>query len=318
MARSMFGDIPPKVSSEDGPSAPRSRRKPIIKGGATSSKYITAATQGGSERTYQEIFLDQIQDSPIRDRIDLNEDIDSLIESIRDNGQQIPIHVRVVQGDTPYEIVVGRRRLNALRKLGHTKIKAFVSKLDDREAFIAQGIENSARLETSYIERARAAAQSIAAGYEQVDAAQFLNLSRTMLSFMVKAFEHLGEELVVAIGPARGIGRRKWDALIKYMSDSGMTPQQALDMVDTDISNSAERFEALLRALTEERTKTTGLKKKNSVPAKRDKHLNGAITTTRKPYQLTITTNETVPDHILDEINQRVIDLVKELTDKKE
>ena len=73
MARAVFTDIPPSEDAEDGAAEPRVRRKPIIKGGATSSKYISAATQGGSDRTYQEIFVDQIQDSRIKDRIDINE-----------------------------------------------------------------------------------------------------------------------------------------------------------------------------------------------------------------------------------------------------
>lgn len=72
--------------------------------------------------------------------------------------------------------------------------------MDDREAFVAQGIENSARLETSYIERARAAAQGLEAGYEQKDIAEFLNISRTLINFMVKSYQALGEDLVLAIG----------------------------------------------------------------------------------------------------------------------
>lgn len=199
MARSVFDT---ESGPEEVPERPaRVKRKPIIKGGAASDKYIRAATQGGADRTYQEIDVDQIQDSRIRDRIDINEDLDSLIESIRENGQQIPILVRVAPGgDKAYEIVVGRRRLAATKRLGRPRIKAFVSKMDDREAFVAQGIENSARLETSYIERARAAAQGLEAGYEQKDIAEFLNISRTLINFMVKSYQALGEDLVLAIG----------------------------------------------------------------------------------------------------------------------
>lgn len=96
MARSVFDT---ESGPEEVPERPaRVKRKPIIKGGAASDKYIRAATQGGADRTYQEIDVDQIQDSRIRDRIDINEDLDSLIESIRENGQQIPILVRVAPG----------------------------------------------------------------------------------------------------------------------------------------------------------------------------------------------------------------------------
>ena len=318
MARSMFGDAQPIAEGEAKDLTPRVRRKPIIKGGATSSKYISAATQGGADRTYQDVAIGQIRDSPIRDRIDIEEDIDSLVDSIRENGQQIPIHVRVVQGDLPYEIVVGRRRLHALRKLGHTHVKAFVSKLDDREAFVAQGIENSARLETSYIERARAASLSLSAGYQQVDVAQFLNLSQTMMSFMVRAYERLGEELVVLIGPARTIGRRKWDALIKAMTENDLSADDLCMLVDGSISDSTERFEALLKhvqsgvTMDQNQNPKPASANKPRITAQRRQFLKGAVSTIRKPNMLTIKADATVSDQFLDELYQKLEELVAE------
>ena len=68
MARSVFN--PPNVGDRaeglgDAPErrAPITRRKPIVKGGAASDKYIRAATQGGADRTYQEIPVEQISES---------------------------------------------------------------------------------------------------------------------------------------------------------------------------------------------------------------------------------------------------------------
>lgn len=323
MARAVFTDIPPSENAEDGATEPRVRRKPIIKGGATSSKYIAAATQGGSDRTYQEIFVDQIQDSRIKDRIDINEDIESLVESIRSNGQQIPIHVRVVQGDKPYEIVVGRRRLNAIRSLGQTKIKAFVSKLDEREAFIAQGVENSARLETSYIERARAAGQGIAAGFQQTDVSQFLNISKTMISFMVRTYETLGEDLVTRIGPARTIGRRKWDDLIKAMQKRSLSPAETAKLVDPEIADSAERFEALLKVVQNpqsggptDQQVLSKVRKPSAVPQRR-RLLNGAVKTLRKSNQLTIKTDETIPDEFLEKLYEKLEELTFKLANER-
>ena len=310
MARSVFDTDQPGAASPA-----RVKRKPIIKGGAASDKYIRAATQGGADRTYQEIDVDQIQDSRIQDRIDVTEDLDSLVDSIRENGQQIPIVVRVVQGDKAYEIVVGRRRLAATQRLGRAKIKAFVSKMDDREAFVAQGIENSARLETSYIERARAAAQGIEAGYEQKDIAEFLNISRTLINFMVKTYKAVGEDLVKAIGPARGVGRRNWDKLIAEMERNGISRKAALRLVDETQINSVDRFHDLLR------TVQAGDKRRSSPPApplaRRD-FLEGRVSTTRKPQQLVIKTRKDAPPDLLDRIAAQIEATVKTFEETRE
>ncbi|WP_051357713.1 ParB/RepB/Spo0J family partition protein [Leisingera caerulea] len=313
MARPVF-DAPktPDEKTETGtsraPIAPR--RKPIIKGGAASDKYIKAATQGGADRTYQEIAVNQIADSKIRDRIDINEDLQSLMDSIRENGQQIPILVRAITGDQPYEIVVGRRRLAATRRLGMPRIKAFVSKMDDREAFVAQGIENSARLETSYIERARAAAQGLEAGYEQKDIAEFLNVSRTLINFMVKAYTTLGEDLVVAIGPARGVGRRQWDKLITGMETHKITPSAALSLIDIEIEDSVERFQNLLKSV-----QAGGKRKAPAKPAKTDAqraYMGGNVTTVRKDNQIVIKTKKSTPPALLDRLAERIDAVIRE------
>lgn len=314
MARSVFDTDQDGAKPATAPA--RVKRKPIIKGGAASDKYIRAATQGGADRTYQEIDVDQIQESPIRDRIDVTEDLDSLVDSIRENGQQIPILVRVAQsGDKAYEIVVGRRRLAATRHLGRPRIKAFVSKMDDREAFVAQGIENSARLETSYIERSRAAAQGLDAGYEQKDIAEFLNISRTLINFMVKSFQALGEDLVMAIGPARGIGRRNWDKLISEMERTGVTPADAIQMVDRSLANSVDRFHDLLKTV-----QAGGRRKPPALApsaAQRD-YLQGRVSTTRKPQQLVIKTRKDAPPELLDLITTQIEAIVADYEDDKQ
>ena len=310
MARSVFDT---SKGEGDAPKArPATKRKPIIKGGAASDKYIRAATQGGADRTYQEIPVDEIRDSRIRDRIDINEDLDSLVDSLRENGQQIPILVRIVQGEgASYEIVVGRRRLAATRKLGLPRIKAFVARMDDREAFVAQGIENSARLKTSYIERARAAAQGVEAGYEQKDISEFLNISKTLVSFLVQTYQALGEELVLAIGPARGVGRRNWDKLVAAMERNAVTPAKALGMIEAD-RPSVERFHALVTAVES----GSARKPASRAQAEETRFLSGGLTVQRKPRQVTVKTTRAVPPALLDRIDAEIRRLVAEHEDQ--
>ena len=157
MARNVFGEDTnaenPDTQKVEG-AAPR-KRFPLTVRGPNSQKYIGPATEGHAFRTYQEIPLDQIADSQFRGRLNLDEDIEGLVESIHKYGQHIPIMVRIVNAQRPYEIVVGRRRLAAMRRLAATgelkdkTISAFVRKMDDQQAIIAQWVENTERLDPS-------------------------------------------------------------------------------------------------------------------------------------------------------------------------
>ena len=68
-------------------------------------------------------------------KVEENADMQSLIESIRDNGILTPFIVRPVYGDK-YEIVSGHRRLFACNVLGITEVPAVVKDLTREEAVI--------------------------------------------------------------------------------------------------------------------------------------------------------------------------------------
>lgn len=68
-------------------------------------------------------------------RVEENADMQSLIESIRDNGILTPFIVRPVYDDK-YEIVSGHRRLFACNVLGITEVPAVVKDLSREEAVI--------------------------------------------------------------------------------------------------------------------------------------------------------------------------------------
>ncbi len=235
--------------------------------------------------------------------------------SISKNGQQIPIIVRIVNRDKPYEIVAGRRRLAAIRQLGKPTIRGFITKMSDKEAFIAQGIENSARLETSFIERARTVVKAYDAGFTQHDVAEFLNVSQTLINFMVRIFEALGDPLIVRIGPARGVGRRKWEALVSASRERNMAPEDLLALVDTSQESSADRFEALLDAVVSAR----GRKKASTTPeqAVRSDLMGGQYAMLRKPKQLVLKAGSNVSGDLLDFISSRLPELVQEFENSK-
>ena len=67
-----------------------------------------------------------------------NEEMDALVESIRENGIMSPLIVRPMDGaENEYEVVSGHRRLHAAQKAGITEVPALIYALDRDAAAIA-------------------------------------------------------------------------------------------------------------------------------------------------------------------------------------
>ncbi len=65
-----------------------------------------------------------------------DEEMVKLIESIKENGQIVPVIVRPVKEGKGYEMISGHRRKDAMRLLGHTTVEADIRDLDDDQATI--------------------------------------------------------------------------------------------------------------------------------------------------------------------------------------
>lgn len=65
-----------------------------------------------------------------------DEDMLKLIDSIRENGQLVPVIVRPAKNGNGYEMISGHRRKEAMKLLGHKEIEAEVRELDDDQAVI--------------------------------------------------------------------------------------------------------------------------------------------------------------------------------------
>lgn len=80
-------------------------------------------------------------------------DIDGLLASIKEQGQQVPILVRPhPQTSGRYEVAFGHRRLRAVTELG-LAVKAVVRDLTDEQLVVAQGQENNERQDLSLSRR---------------------------------------------------------------------------------------------------------------------------------------------------------------------
>ena len=193
-------------------------------------------------RSLVEVDPRMIDNAGLRDRLDEDADITALVESIRDYGQQVPVLLRPNPNDPErYQVVYGRRRVAALKQLAQP-VKAMVRVLDDRALVLAQGQENSARRDLSFIEKANFARQMRDAGYERKVICAALHMDKTLISRMLSVADRVPLSLIEAIGAAPGVGRDRWLGLAERIG--------ARDLVaDAKGETSDARFDAVMAAL---------------------------------------------------------------------
>jgi len=216
---------------------------------------IGAVSQSIAElksRAIAEIDPFAIEQAGVSDRLEEDEgDHAALVESIRAHGQQVPVLVRPhPETEGRYQIVYGRRRVRALRDLG-LPVKAMVRELDDRALVLAQGQENSARRDLTFIEKAHFAAQLRDAGYDRKVICDALHVDKTQVSRMLSVADAVPFAVIEAVGPAPAIGRNRWLALAAALAETETDPATAVGLVNTSgAPDSDARFEALMHALT--------------------------------------------------------------------
>lgn len=190
----------------------------------------------------------EIDPSFVQDR--MPGEIEGLLVSIREQGQQVPILVRP-HPEMPgrYQIAFGHRRLRAVAQLG-LKVKAIVRDLTDDQLVIAQGQENNERQDLTYIEKARFA-DSLRARFSRDVIMSALSIQKGDLSVMLSVVAKIPGELVDSIGPAPGVGRRSWMDLADHLT-VGDNLDKAIDLsLAREIQDlpSDERFKALVKRL---------------------------------------------------------------------
>jgi ParB family chromosome partitioning protein len=203
-----------------------------------------------SAQAPQDVDPVDIADSEVADRFDVQEGLADLIESIRASGQQLPVMLRHRRGAGPrYEVVYGRRRIAACRALG-MKVAAYIREMSLDEALMSQALENSARLERSFIEQAVFATRLQDAGFTVERICQALAIDASNLSRLRTVVRDVPEQLIQRIGAAQGVGRRPWMELRDLIKGaSATTITKAVSLVPED-GTAAEKLEAVINALS--------------------------------------------------------------------
>ena len=196
-------------------------------------------------RAIIDVPAELIDDAGLRDRLDEDPDgLSALIASIRDYGQQVPVLLRRSADDGRYEVVYGRRRVAALRAL-NLPVKAMLRQLTDQELIVAQGQENSARKDLSFIEKASFAAQMVEMSFERKVICDALSIDKTVISRMLTVTDAVAPAVIRAIGSAPAAGRDRWLMLAKLAE--GRDPDELIAAATG--ARSDARFEAVLAAI---------------------------------------------------------------------
>jgi ParB family transcriptional regulator, chromosome partitioning protein len=203
-------------------------------------------------QTIVDLDTQSIDESFIRDRLASDDqEFEDLVSAIRDRGQDSPILVRPHPSSAGrYMVVYGHRRLRAATLLGR-KVRAVVKDMKDRDHVIAQGQENAARADLSFIEKALFAAniskQNFDADADNAVAMTALAIDRATLSKMMSVAA-LPAIILQAIGPAKGVGRDRWYELKILLERPSSFEAIQRALAEESISNlsSEQRFNFLI------------------------------------------------------------------------
>lgn len=235
-------------------------------GGGTSDRAHRTLPKGtiGSVRAglggIQEIDTKLILAWGPKDRLDIeltavnsqepNASIRELAASIAEAGQQVPVLLRPSkEHDGRFEVIYGQRRILACRHLD-LPVRALIRTLDDTDALLAKGLENSRRAELSYYERVRFAQAILEQGYSRSEVCQALAISKNTLSQMERINRLVPASVGEAIGTAQGAGRPKWTKLAAAFENGQVSEKQIFDMLaKSEALTSDERLEAALKEI---------------------------------------------------------------------
>lgn len=222
-------------------------------------------------RSVVELDPGAIKSGGLLDRLEFDpESHEQLKQSLAAYGQQVPVLVRPDPDEQgSYQIVYGRRRVMAMQDLG-LPVKALIRDLDDAEAVMAQGQENSARRDLSFIERVNFARQMTEAGYDRKVICDALSTDKTLMSRMILVSETIPPAVIERIGAAPGIGRDRWLAFTKAWTRTGWSEADGIAMVASmEKPTSDERFEALMAWMEKHGTAKVTTAKKAAKPVQR-------------------------------------------------
>ena len=248
--------------------------------------------------TVVELSPAAIDGSFIRDRLEEDpQEFDDLVAAIREHGQTSPILVRPhPKADGRYMVVFGHRRLKATQALGRN-VRAVVKPISDREHVIAQGQENSARADLSFIEKATFARRLSELDYDNDSATVMaaLSVDKATLSKMLSV-ANMPHDILQAIGGAKSPGRDRWYELKLLLEKPANLERLREVLAATDLAglNGDARFAFVIDALTRRKVVGHARSPKKSKWVPKDKAVSAEMRNDGKNYTLALKAKDAV------------------------
>jgi ParB family chromosome partitioning protein len=237
-----------------------------------------------------------IDGSFVSDRIGEDDGYVELRDAINEQGQVTPILVRPHPGlEGHYMIVFGHRRVRVARELG-IPVRAVVKEIEDIAHLIAQGQENTARANLSFIEKALFAKKLFDMGQHKDTIKSALTIDDTLLSRMLSVAETVPLTVIEAIGAAKSVGRDRWEDLKKLVMRPG-DAEHAKEIAQSGefkSKNGAERFNHLLAQLRIRRKvpRKPALGNISASWAPKDRAVEATFRNTGKTFRLSLTSKD--------------------------
>ncbi|MEI9411994.1 plasmid partitioning protein RepB [Mesorhizobium salmacidum] len=261
------------------------------------SRSIMQSFEELSKSSVVDLDPELVDTSFVSDRIgDDEQEFSELMRAIQERGQDSPILVRPHPSSPGrYQTVFGHRRVKVARAL-RRPVRAVVKQLDDRDHVVAQGQENAARANLSFIERTLFAERLLKQGYAADIVKSALALDDTTLSKMRSVSSNVSESIIMAIGAAKGIGRDRWWQLAKLMAHpaNAATADEHVQSSQFQHAGSDARFQALyeLLAASGKGAKSAPSRPRERAWAAKDNSVKARIADTGKVFTLALKSKE--------------------------
>ncbi|WFU07354.1 plasmid partitioning protein RepB (plasmid) [Rhizobium sp. CB3171] len=215
-----------------------------------------------TEDTIISLDPDKVERSPFKDRFDNDDEAEKELEglkvSIAAEGQKIPVLVRPHPTKSDhFQLAYGYRRWAAVKAImaeaerpETIKIKAYVRDLTDRQLIEEQSLENGVRENLTWIEQAMWAVQLKSAGLSHRAICPILGLSEAAVSHLFRVTDVVPQDIIYAVGRAKGVGRPKWTAFADLLKDSEKLEavRRIIDTPDFKKADGPERMRQATKA----------------------------------------------------------------------
>jgi ParB family chromosome partitioning protein len=147
----------------------------------TPTLHYVEEVAGATSPGVTEIALEEIDLGNTQFEYRLDPGLELLIDSIKKDGQQIPV---IVRGTTPpYQLICGFRRTRSIHAIGGATVKAIIlPEIDDQKAHRLSVIENEERKNLTDLDRANACKRLQEEGHTQEEIGRIMNRSAMQIS----------------------------------------------------------------------------------------------------------------------------------------